>query len=246
MITLPISLVFMTSTKGHFGHKDIWRATLDHWNRQLPLSSYGELIAHIKITPGEEALGAEMTDELERRGFIVLTTVAAWSRGQSHQNAYLADQIKISKELALYANPYLLYVEDDSPVVLSWSSLDKTLAQMCEVLSYPDILSARFMRRNDWPPAGQYEVVNSTWLRHEHINFQPLLMRSNQFYTMLKTAEDNLDRTANVQIEMLWRLLLAPYSRAQLPHLVIRPEIAHTVHLGAPDYLALKASLNLT
>lgn len=243
MKILPISFVFMTSTKGHFGYKDIWRTTLDHWDHQLPLSSYSIKVAHIKITPGEETLGEDMATELRHRGFVVLTTVAAWSRGQSHQNAYLSDQIKVSKELTLYSNPYILFVEDDSPIVCERTTLEQMLSEMCNVLAFPDVLSARVMRRQDWPPAGQYEGVNSTWLRHEHINFQPTLMRSHQFYTMLKTAEDNLASASSVQIEMLWRLILAPQSRVTLPHLVIRPEIAHTVHLGSPDYLTLKASL---
>ncbi len=247
MTVLPISLVFMTSTKGHFGHRDVWRATLDHWDRQLPLASYSVKVAHIKISESDQALGAEMARELETRGFTVLTTTANWSRGQSHQNQYLLDQIKVSKEMTLYANPYILYLEDDSPVVYDRMTLDEVLSEMCSSLTtYPEVLSARFMRRNDWPPAGEHEMVNSTWWRHEHINFQPLIMRSIQFYTMLKTAEDNLDRTTNVQIEMLWRLILAPYARNHMPHLVIRPEITHTVHLGVPDYPALRDQLNLT
>ncbi len=245
MTTLPISLVFMTSTKGHFGHKDIWRATLDHWARHLPFDVYSVKVAHIKISLGDEALGAEMTCELEARGFEVLTTTGNWSRGQSHQNQYLLDQIKVSKHRAIYFNPYVLYVEDDSPVVLD-GGLDQMLSQMCTVLVDPDVLSVRFMREQDWPPAGDYEVFHPNWLRHGHINFQPLIMRSHQFYTMLKTAEDNLSNVANIQIEMLWRLILAPYARNYMPHLVIRPEIAHTVHLGAPDYPALRAQLNLT
>lgn len=245
MLKLPISFVFMTSTKGHFGHRDIWRATLDHWARYLPLDAYATKVAHIKISESDQELGAVMARELEARGFDVLTTTANWSRGQVHQSQYLLDQIKVSKEKSIYFNPFVLYVEDDSPVVLSRGNLDDMLSTMCATLSDPDVLSARFMRENDWPPAGEYEVFHPNWLRHEHVNFQPLIMRSHQFYTMLKTAEDNLSAVSNVQIEMLWRLLLAPQSRARLPHLVVRPEVAKTVHLGSPDYPALKSSLGL-
>lgn len=247
MTKLPISLVFMTSTKGHFTFKDVWRATLDHWARHLPLDSYAVKVAHIKISVNEKALGAEMVHELEARGFNVLTTTANWSRGQSHQNQYLLDQIKMSKHRAIYRNPYVLYVEDDSPIILSdGSTLDRKLSDMCAALSDPDVLSVRFMRENDWPPSGAYDILDSQWLRHEHINFQPAVLRANQFYSMLKTAEDNLSQVSNIQIEALWRYLLAPYSRAKLPHLVIRHEVAKTVHLGVPDYPTLRAQLNLT
>lgn len=245
MTKLPISFVFMTSTKGHFSY-DTYLDTLNHYDRQLPLSQYAARVAHIKISVGAEAKGAEMARELEARGFEVLTTVANWSRGKSHQVEYLADQIKVSKEKRLYLQPYVFFVEDDSPVVLSGTwTLDQTLSRMCQVLADPDVLSVRFMRPGDWPPSGQYDVFHPLWLKHEHVNFQPLIMRSHQFYTMLKTAEDNLAAASDIQIEMLWRLILAPYSRAALPHHVIRPEIAYAEHLGIPTYPALKASLNL-
>ncbi len=245
MTKLPITFVFMTSTKPHFGHVT-YLDTLSHYDRQLPLSQYAALVAHIKITPGDETKGAEMARELGSRGFEVLTSVANWSRGQSHQNEYLLDQIKVSKQKDIYLHPYIFFVEDDSPVLLSGArTLDQMLSTMCTVLADPDVLSVRFMRENDWPPAGQYEVFHSEWLRHEHLNFQPLIMRSHQFYTMLKTAEDNLAAASSIQIEMLWRLILAPYSRAALPHHVIRHEVGRALHLGTPDYLKTKASLNL-
>lgn len=246
MTTLPISFVFMTSTKQHWGHKDVYLKTLNHWARHMPFAAYSVKVAHIKVSPNDESIAADMARELEARGFKVLTTVGAWSRGQSHQNQYLIDQIKVSKEPSLYRNPLILFVEDDSIIMTGDQSLDALLSKSAAMLDDPDVMSVRVMRPNDWPPAGSYQVIDNQIFRHEHINFQPLLMRSHQFHSMLKTAEDNLTAASTVQIEMLWRLLLAPYSRAPLPHVVWNRDVAHTIHLGTPDYPALKSSLGLS
>lgn len=247
MNKLPISVVFMTSTKGHWGHKDVYLKTLNHWDKHIPWSEYATKVAHIKVTPGEEAYADVMTQELERRGFTVLKTIASWTRGMSHQNQYLLDQIKISKHIPIYGQPYVLFIEDDSIVITKDNTLDNALCQMMAFLENPDILSFRFMRTGDWPPAGKYSNNESqTIWYHEHINFQPLIMRSNQFYMMLKTAEDNMDQASQIQIEMLWRLLLAPYSRSQLPHAVWNRDYMYTAHLGVPDYTNQCSLLNLS
>src|SRR3954470_5278945 len=109
MTPLPITLCLFTSTKGHFGHKDVYRATLTHLDRQLPISLFGQRVAHLKVTPGDEAIAADMVADLTAHGFKVLTTVADWSRGQSHQAAYMADVVKLSKEPSIYEQPYVLW-----------------------------------------------------------------------------------------------------------------------------------------
>ena len=195
-----------------------------------------------------------MARELEGRGFKVLTSIADWSRGQKHQNEYLLDQIKVSKELSIYQNPHVFYVEDDSIVSIYKHSLAQMLGEMIGMIDHdPNVLSVRFMRSCDWPPSGKTNQLNEWYFNHEHINFQPLIMRSMQFYTMLKTTEDHLNEVSNIQIEMLWRLILAPYSRNPYPHLVFYPHIqnvvhgrAESIHLGVPNYLDIKKSLNLS
>jgi hypothetical protein len=63
---------------------------------------------------------------------------------------------------------------------------------------------------------------------------------------MLKAAEDNIDEASRYQIEMLWRIILSPYSRSKLPHIVWNRDHAFTVHLGTPEYPDLCTAFNLT
>ena len=82
---LPITLALFTTTKGHFGRRTDWRVSLDHLDKQLPLSLFGAKVASLKVTPGDEERGHEMKRQLEERGFTVMAQVGEWVRGSSHQ-----------------------------------------------------------------------------------------------------------------------------------------------------------------
>lgn len=242
---LPISLMFMTSTKGHFGHKEVYLSTLNHLDRQIPLSYFRVKVAHIKITPGEEVFAQEMRKKLETFGFEVMERVAAWSRGQSHQQEYMKDLIKVSKNEKLYRNNFVLWLEDDSTMYSEKDSLERILTRMVLFLeNRQDTASARFLRKGDFSTSPILkEEGDFFW--SPHFNFQPSILRSRDFYLGCKAIEDNFNNILNIQSEMLWRLVLAPFSRSELKHIVWHPDYAETHHLGSPEYPELKKKLNL-
>lgn len=245
MNAIPISLLFFTSTKGHFGHKDVYLTTLNHLERQIPLATFAAKVAHIKVGTDDGEAGARMATELERRGFKVIQTVADWKRGTSHQQAYMADVVRVSKEVSIYANPHIWWLEDDEAIRCHEGSLEEVLARMVRLVeSSPDVLSARFLRAGD--------LASSPILKQEkdhfwspHLNFQEPLMRSRDFDLVCKIIEHNWAQIQQIQCEMLWRLMLAPFSRSELKHIVWNPGYAETIHLGTPDYPRLKQELGL-
>lgn len=247
---LPITLCLWTSTKGHFTHRDVYRTTLAHLDRQIPLSAFGQRVTHIKVSPSDEAVAAEIVADLEARGFKVLTTTADWSRGLSHQAQYMADVVKLSKEPAVYGQPYVLWLEDDSTLNSHVVPLDDLLARSCQMLAdNHELTSVRLLRPTDLSTSPMVSVPpeqeDSRWFYSPHVNFQPLLLRSRDFYLASRFVEENPQAVASVQCEMLWRMVLAPFSRSPRQHLVYHPSYASTTHLGLPDYPAIKASLNL-
>lgn len=245
MIKIPLTLVFMTSTKQHHGYKDVYLATLNHFDRQLPLSQIATKVAHVKVSPSEQILGDEMEAELVRRGFKVLKTVASWQRGLSHQSGYASDLLKVSLEPSIYANPYMLWLEDDSLMQANRGTLDQLLSRMTKMLDdSPDLLSMRLVRRGDERAA----PIVSTSIDHfysEHFNFNSPILRTRDFYLVNKMIEDNAASLSQIQIEMVWRLVFAPFSRSDLKHAVFWPDYAESVHLDVPDYPQLKVSLGL-
>ena len=215
-----ITFCFYTSTKGHFNRKTDWRLTLNHWDKQAPLSSFGLLVAHIKVTPGEEGLAAAMESEMRDRGFHVIQTLGGWTRGMSHQNGYMEDCIKVSKDRDIYDCPYYLHVEDDSPIVPHVGDLTDLLKDSVELLQNHETLTVRPMRRGDdkGPTTAPSDDPRLFW--SEHVNFQPLLMRSLDFYRVGLALEANPQARQQIQCEMLWRLILANFSRSPYKHAV--------------------------
>ncbi len=244
---LPITLAFFTSTKQHFGFKDIYRTTLNHLDRQLPISWFGQRVVSLKVTPGDEAIAADMVADLERRGFEVLTTVGNWSRGQSHQKAYMDDVVKLSKHPSVYKQPYVLWLEDDSTISPHQCSVEDLLLRGCQMLAEDnELTSVRLLRATDLgtsPSVGP--IDDGRFFYSPHVNFQPLTLRSRDFYLAARFVEENPQAAAQVQCEALWRAVLEPFSRSEKRHLVWHPSYAETIHLGVADYPALKASLNL-
>lgn len=244
MTKLPITLLFFTSTRGHYQYKDIYLSTLRHFDRQLPLSAIATKIAHIKVSEHEETVGEEMERELTNRGFRVIKTVANWSRGMAHQQGYLADMIRVSKEPSVYENEHILFCEDDSTLEPKKMTLTALLCQMRDFLKNPEVVTVRLVRPGD-ERAAPILQASMDHFYSEHINLQPLMMRSRDFYLMLKMAEDQIQSANQMQIEMLWRVLLSPFSRSPLKHVVYWPEVASTTHLGVPDYPVVKDKLGL-
>ena len=220
--------------------------TLDHFHSQIPLECFGAKIAHIKVTPEEEMVGDAMEKELAARGFKVIKTVAEWTRGTSHQQAYLSDVIKVSKEPSIYQYPHVIWVEDDSPILTHKDTLETVLARMVKVIeSSPDTLSARFIRRGDYEGGVPSLLTNQDHFFSPYTDFQPAIWRARDFYLATKIIEDNWGRewVQHTQCEALWRMITDSFSRSPLKHLVWLPDYAESIHLGSPDYPELKKRL---
>ncbi len=247
MIKIPLTICFFTSTKGHFGYKSIYLDTLTHLNMHLPLTSFEGLLAHIKISPGEEELGNKMEQDLKECGFRVLKTVEAWQHGVVHQGTYLRDQIRVSKEQYLHATPYMMLLEDDSPFESHETFLDGCLYRMIRMLKVDrNLLSVRFLRRGDLsssPMLSNPDDDSKDYFYSPHFNFQPLIMRTADYFHATKIIEDRFDRLSGIQSEMLWRMILAPFSRSEFKHIVWYPDYAETYHLGCLDYETIKKEI---
>jgi hypothetical protein len=250
MSRLPTLLMFAT-TSGHYGCRTIYRATLDHLDRLLPLVQWGARLFSVKAKPGEEWIAEIMKGELERRGFIVEVAVAPWQRGLSHYAEYLKDMIRMSQHPAVYDNPLVYWSDDDYLSIVHRDPFPRVLHRMCQLVeSSPDILTARFLREQDEDALAPDRTVaieterDIAWSRHW--NLQPLIMRSRDMHRACKVIEDNWAQATQMHGEALWREVLAPLSRSERKHAVWLPSYAQVVNLGVPDYAAVAARLGLT
>ena len=247
---LPTLLMFMT-TRGQCGARMIYRATLDHIDRNLPLCQWGARAVHIKIYPGEEPIAEVMKADLEGRGFEVAMATAPWEKGMTHFIEYAKDAIRMSCHPAVYDNPLVYWTDSDYLSVCHRDTYATVLDRMCSLVeSSPDILTARFLREQDENALAPDRTVaideanDIAWSRH--VNFQPLVMRSRDFHRACKVMEDNWSAVEKVHGEALWREVMAPFSRSERKHAVWLPSFAQVANLGVPDYLAVAKRFNLT
>lgn len=243
--SIPVSLLFFTSTKGHWGFRDIYKTTLALLDRQIPLVQFNVKVAHIKVTPGEEIAAHAMTGYLESIGFKVLTTSAEWSHNTSHGNQYLRDIITMSRESSIYSNPHVWWWEDDWHLDCHQDRLDTVLSRMTRFVdSSPDHLSTRFILRSAYEGGvANLGEADADSFFSPFTDFQPAIWRSRDFYLAAKTIEDNWDKVQGIHIEQLWRMVTDPLSRSQYKHKVWLPNYAEPIHLGCPEYPSLKAAL---
>lgn len=220
--------------------------TINYLDRQIPLSSFGTLYAHIKITPGEEDIGAQIESNLMSRGFRVEKTLGEWKRGQSHGHAYLADMNRASQSPVIQSQPYMLLLEDDSLFTCHGDDLVLCLSRMTDALARdPELVSTRFLRRNDWD--GGVPVIRAAkdHFFSPNLDFQPAILRSRDYLIANKVIEDHWDELSHLQCELIMRIAFDTLSRGPERHMVWLPDYAETYHLGSPDYPALKSSLGL-
>lgn len=245
MIKLPISLCLFTSTKGHYG-SSTYGATLRHLNRQIPLSSFGALYAHVKVGTQDALHGEGIENDLSVQGFHVDKTVGDWQRGTSHQQGYLADQNRASQSLILQSQPYMLLVEDDSVMISHKGDLLARLGEMVDLLQRdPNLVSTRFVRRADFDGGLPILKQERDAFFSPNYDLQPSILRSRDFMLAHKLIEANWAQLGHLQCELVLRIALDTLSRSEHRHLVWMPDVAETIHLGVPDYPALKQSLNL-
>lgn len=251
MTTLPITYVIYLTTEGFAGCSTIYQATLDHLDRQLPLTSFRHRLASIKITPGRESVAEAMTVYLKARGFEVITATAPWERGPSHYEQYLLDMRRVSQHEAVWSTPLVMPCDHDYAMVCHRDPLPKVLARMCQLLDgSPDVLSTRFLREEDKDALAPDRTVaiepdkDLAW--SAHWNLQPMLMRSSHYYLANKVIEDNWAHAVRQHGEALWAEVLAGFSRSPRKHAVWLPGYAVVRNLGVPHYTEVAQSLGLT
>lgn len=244
----PITLCLYIAAAGHYSSRTLYRCTLDHLDRQLPLGMLTK-VAHIKARPSEVAAAEHIAADLRARGFArVEVAVADWERGASHYIQCALDQRKVSQWDEVNDNRFVWHLDDDGLVCSHSDPLERLLARMTEWIDEsPNNLTFRFLRREDRNSLIEVgpEPAHGDWFYSQHLNWQLPLMRSSHYYLLHKVIEDNWATAIQMHGEALWREVLAPFSRSPRKHAVWVPERVETIHIGVPDYVAVCAQHGL-
>ncbi len=246
---IPVCLALYIAAAGHYRCQTLYRATLEHLGRQIPLTTFAARVAHIKARPSEVAIAEVIAADLRASGFRVEIAVADWSRGSSHMAEYLKDQIKVSQWEEVNDCPFVWQTDDDGLLVCYKDPLEQVVARSTQWLTAsPEHLTARFLRREDLPaiPAIQSAPSEGDMMFTHHVNWNAPLLRSRDYHRMLKVIEDNWTAAVQMHGEALWREVLAPFARGYHKHMVWHPDAVDCVHIGVPAYADICAAHRLT
>lgn len=156
----PITVCLFTSTKGHFGRCDIYRQTVSSLLAQVPREFWGGLRAHIKVSPGEDHLAAEMAAWLGEQGFTVYITAGTWSHGNdTHQHGFLQDMGGLIPSVS---TPHFVLLEDDWVVRCYHHSFEYYLYEAtCMLRDDCELMQVRIPRFND-----EADRIRGLWVKH--------------------------------------------------------------------------------
>jgi hypothetical protein len=233
-----ITYCLFSSTKGHWGIRDRYKATVENMLSQIPADVWSRMIAHIKITPGEEDIFHEMETYLRLKGFEVIGTTGNWQHSDnSHQVEYLKDMIKITN---FVKTNYLFFAEDDFLIKCDNKELSYWISEAQRMLiQHPDFLQFRIPRFGN-----EFERINllkkkhnidtrAEWMNHNyfcHSDFSnnPHLVRTRDFraaLTLVKLGafEAHSEHGLGKALKLFGQ---------ELPLVCFNPENVHCAHIG--------------
>jgi len=142
-----ICYCFFTSTKGHFGQKDIYKTTVSSFPDAIFDSIFKEKVVHIKREEGDDELFSDMRDYFLLKGFKVLFSFGKWSHNTaSHAEEYTKDIIKMFNDKTVHTCRYSFFEEDD--YLLSAKNIEELTKHFyigSDILLHnPELLRVRF------------------------------------------------------------------------------------------------------
>ena len=173
-----LSINFFTSTRGHYGYKDVYKKTIESLSKKF-INFYDiRKYANIKISPGEDQLSKEIRLFLISHGFQVLCTFGDWNhKDMSAQIGRLEDIYSLNAYMKADSGPkYGFNLEDDW--IFNSEDLTEEFEKALIFLDRnPSFINYRWSRVDD------VDVVNRLNLSEFSYRFEKGIYSSNREYS---------------------------------------------------------------
>lgn len=232
-----ISLIFLTTTRGHFNHKDIFIKTLTDWQNKNYLNLFQEKIAHIKVSPDEIHLGQDMSEAFNNFNFNeVIGTVDEWKHfDKSHFLGIINDLHRLSYEAS---QPYCFILEDDWLIHCYEHDLEYYINKSINLLEeFPDAMSVRFPRHKDDAnhfPGTELTEDKEITKQGNLFSFNPTIVRTRDLYNALSLAKHNINIVEN-NAEVGMTYIYKNFSMMDKPFLTFNPQLVRALHIGTEN-----------
>jgi len=196
---IPISVCLFTTTRPRWGFIDCYKHTIERLNQSIPLSDFGNLSAHIKISDDSHFEKAdEMEDWLSGRGFNVLRTHKNWDKvGDQHAEGYYGDMYTLMSTQAVQNQPYMLLLEDDW--LINGEDLIGYFKKGVELLKKnKDVLCVRVNDEINQDVSRATKIGANIYAQNkdytkfgETLTFQPTILRVRDWYAAVRFINKN-------------------------------------------------------
>jgi hypothetical protein len=236
-----LNLVLFTSTKGHFGNKEIYRRTIsDLFSKISPDLFFN--YAHIKVSSNEEVLAEEMELWLKQYNFHVDKTFGNWSHSdhQLHGFEYTKDRIKAYSNALLNKNIYTLNLEDDWLFNVKTNDLKYYIDFACRKLDRdPHLVQFRFNHEihkiieEDNINEGEYYVqTNLSTPYGSTFTFQPSITRTRDNFVAYNLIKIYYEQIKQMHIELQSGWAYKHLSNSEKHFAFFNPKLIDCTHIG--------------
>lgn len=248
MSRFPLSLLFFTSTKGHWGRKYIFQETIADLEKKFGIHSFASSVAHIKHSGNESDLLEEITDYTLKRGFgKILTSHGTWNHIDiaNMGKEYYKDMGKVLNDPYVLKNEFCLHLEDDW--LFNCESVDKYLHKAIVFLkNNPNCLCVRFNNQDEHIEPHQYHVSitdDDIFFQSENyspygptVTFQPTVFRTRDWRNAVNLILDNLEVLGHTHSEIISgeSLKKINLNKTKTPFAFFNPKVVSVKHIGVP------------
>lgn len=201
------NIVFLTSTKQHYGLTNVDIVTLKDLFKKSQLVNKVAKLAHIKIIPGEEKIAFEKQEFFKSLGFEVIHTTEHWESDHESQYFGLAkDMAKCYNHPIIKSSQYTFHLENDW--IFHTNELDYLFDNSIRILeNNPNLVYHRYSRV-DQPDIVQRlsaEKKDEFYLAKREWSFNPAMLRSRDMIHISNFVLKNFQRI-HPHVEMAYEI----------------------------------------
>lgn len=228
-----ITLALFTSTKGHYGHKDIYKTTI---NSLLKQANFSQKIVHIKRENDDDLIYNEMLNFFTLCDFTVISTFGEWKHNDvSHFVEHAKDIVTLMSHPVVQSSKYVFWLEDDF-IFKSSVSMNSLIKEATNLLDqYPSKLSVRFLRDGIDLASLFPTITTGNFFAHKDVfSFNPTILRSRDAWILAL----NFLRAfhPSIHIERFATESLRPLSNDADPFVCFNIDYAKCVHIGVAEF----------
>lgn len=236
MSKLPINLVIISSTKGHYGNKNCYQLTIERLKRLLgeKMEIFSNKYIHIKESPDEHNISLEMQNYALLNDIQPIISVGEWAHFNiSHYLEHSKDIYTIFSQQKLHNNEFTFWIEDDEFLVPKIENLTFFIEKSIDLLkSDKNILTCRFLReKQHLIDSNPIKLNDLFWLQGEFFAFQPNISRTRDLHIASQIMRKFYD--GKIQIEVYFSNIIKQLSESPRPFAVIDFDCAETLHFGS-------------